>query len=496
MYLPSDVKKNQKSLKSKAAKGLFWSVGERLFTQGGLFVISLVLARILSPTEYGTLAMLLVFVNLADILVTNGLGESLIQCPEASRKDFSTIFFCGFALSIVLYAIIFFSAPAIGDFYGDSDVVLPLRILALRLPFSSLSAIQRAYVSRNFLFRKQFFASFIGSFMSGIVAIALASLGAGLYALIAQQFLNILLCSFLLAILCRWLPGVGFSMRSVRRILPLGLQFAGANFVNSLYTEGRALVIGKFYSSADLAYYNRGNQFPSLIVGNINTPISNVMLPVMSSVNNDKARLRAVTRKAMQLAAYVIFPAMGLLASCAEPLVRVLLTDKWIECVPYLQVLCAFYLFQPLQTMNWQALKAAGKGALCLKLEVVKKVVGFAFLFVSIPFGVMAIALSGVLSGIASMLLNMAPNARIISYTIMDQIHDMAKPFVATVVMCLGVLVLGLLPIADVIVLSLQFIFGVLVYLLLSRLMRIEGYLYLVNELKSRCGLSKRDAAR
>ena len=177
--MQSDSEKNQDSLKAKAAKGLFWSMGERLLTQGALFVISLVLARILSPTEYGTLSMLLVFINLADILVTNGLGESLIQRPDASKEDFSTIFLCGFLISAVLYALIFFSAPTIGDFYGDQDMVLPLRILALRLPFSSLNAIQKAYVSRNFLFRKQFLASFIGSFASGVVAIALAYSGAG-----------------------------------------------------------------------------------------------------------------------------------------------------------------------------------------------------------------------------------------------------------------------------------------------------------------------------
>ena len=474
------------SLKAKVANGLFWSVGERVLTQGALFVISLVLARILSPSEYGTLAMLLVFINLADILVTNGLSEALVQRQGIERRDYSTIFLCGAALSIALYIVIFLAAPAIGSFYANEAMVLPLRILALRLPFSSLNAIQKAYVSKNFLFRKQFVASFAGSAFSGIVAISLALCGAGLYALVAQQFLTIVLTSVLLAILCKWLPGLEFSLSSCREVLPLGIQLASANFVNSLYTEGRSLVIGKFYSSADLAFYNRGAQFPSLIIGNLNAPIANVMLPAMSSVNDDRRRLRDVTRKSMQLASFLVFPAMGLLAACADALVRVLLTDKWAGCVPYLQMMCVFYLFQPLQTMNWQALKAAGEGALCLKLEVGKKAIGFALLFAAIPFGVSAIAAAGVIAGFISMIMNMAPNARSISYAIPEQLKDMAKPFVATAGLSCSAAAMGLLPLGSTLVLVLQILVGLGVYLALSRLMHIEGYESIVGELRAR----------
>lgn len=457
-----------------------------MLTQGVLFVISLVLARILSPSEYGTLAMLLVFINLADILVTNGLSEALVQRQGVERRDYSTIFICGVALSTGLYIIIFLTAPAIGSFYGNEAMVLPLRILALRLPFSSLNAIQKAYISKNFLFRKQFVASFVGSATSGVVAIYLALCGAGLYALVAQQFLNIVLTSVLLAILCKWLPGLSFSLSSCRKVLPLGIQLASANFVNSLYTEGRSLVIGKFYSSADLAFYNRGAQFPSLIIGNINAPIANVMLPAMSSVNADRRRLRDVTRKSMQLASFIVFPAMGILAACADTLVHVLLTDKWAECVPYLQLMCVFYLFQPLQTMNWQALKAAGEGALCLKLEMGKKAIGFALLFAAIPFGVSAIAIAGVISGFISMLMNMAPNAKSISYTIPEQLKDMAKPFLATASLCIAVAATGLLPLNGVFVLVLQILIGLGVYLVTSGLMHTEGYEYIIGELRAR----------
>lgn len=479
-------RKNNSSLKTKVANGLFWSVGERVLTQGALFVISLVLARILSPTEYGTLAMLLVFINLADILVTNGLAEALIQRQGIEKRDYSTIFICGAVLSMSLYAVIYLASPAIGKFYGDDEMVMPLRILALRLPFSSLNAIQKAYVSRNFLFKKQFAASFVGSALSGIVAIYLALSGAGLYALVAQQFLNIVLTSALLAVFCKWLPGLVFSPRSCREVLPLGVQLASANFINSLYTEGRSLIIGKFYSSADLAFYNRGTQFPSLIIGNLNAPIANVMLPAMSSVNTDRERLRDVTRKSMQLASYLVFPAMGILAACADPLVRILLTDKWLACVPYLQMMCVFYLFQPLQTMNWQALKAAGEGALCLKLEVAKKAIGFALLFAAIPFGVPAIAASGVISGFVSMILNMAPNTRTISYTIPEQMKDMVQPFLATVGLCVSVFAIGFLPINTLLVLVLQIIVGLGVYLVLSKLMHIKGFEYLANEIYKR----------
>ncbi|MEF2560056.1 MAG: lipopolysaccharide biosynthesis protein [Eggerthellaceae bacterium] len=473
-------------LKAKASRGFAWSVAERFLTQGTLFVVSVVLARLLSPTEYGTIAMLLVFVNLADVLVTNGLGEALIQKKSIEQVDYSTILLCGSVLSLFLYILIFIAAPFIGSFYDDPSMTLLLRILALRMPLASFNAIQKAYVAKNFLFRKQFLSSFFGSFLSGGAAIVLALLGYGVFALIAQQLLTVVLCSIFLLASSKWVPGFRFSGKSCGELFPLGLQFAGANLINALYSEGRSLLIGKYYSPAQLALFNRGNQFPSLIVNNINTPISNVLLPVMSEVKDDGAKLRNVVKKAIQLAAFFIFPLMGYLIVAAGPLVDFLLGQQWLGCVVYLQVACVFYLFQPLQTMNWQVLKAVGRGDLCFKLEVLKKSVGFGLLFASVPFGVFWIAAASAVFGALSMLINMAPNKKIIGYAIAEQLKDMVKPFVSTgIAMAFGMIPLYL-ELPSLLTLVVQALTGLLIYLVVSKVVKSEGLSIIVSEVRVR----------
>lgn len=419
---------------NKAVSGFAWSVGERIATQGSLFVISLVLARILGPNDYGTVAMLLVFINIADVFVTNGLGESLIQKRNVIESDYSTVFVCGMVTSALLYVALFLAAPAIGEFYGDGSMSPLLRVLALRIPFSSMNAIQRAYVAKRLDFKKYFFASSLAAVFAGVLGIMSALFGIGAYALAVQQISNMVLGTLFLFLQTRWRPCFKYSSQSAKELLPTGFQLAGANLINVLYGEGRSLIIGKFYSADSLAYYNRGNQFPSLVVSNINAPISNVMLPVLSAVNNDSKRLRELTRKSMSLSAFLLTPCMGLLFVCAEPLVQLLLSDSWIPSVPYLQIGCLFYLFQPMQTMNWQALKAAGRSDLCLKLELVKKVVCFSVLFLTVPFGVMAIAVGSAASGFISMVINMLPNGHVIGYSFEQQMLDILPSFAFTVV--------------------------------------------------------------
>ena len=481
------------SLKQTATKSMFWAVGERFLTQGTLFIISLVLARILSPEDYGVLSLLLVFINLADVLVTNGLGEALIQKNEPGKVDYGTIFVTGLAMSILLYGLFFLVADAIAAFYGMGQIGSYLRVLALRLPFSSLNAIQKAYIAKAFLFRKQFVASTLGSLLSGACAIGMALYGFGIYSLIAQQLLSIVLTSLIMALQTKWLPQFTFSKQSFKALVPLGIQFCGASLINSIYTEGRSLIIGKFYSAADLAYFNRGNQFPSLVIGNLNAPISNVMLPVMCKVNGDKQRLKSVLQKAIRLSSYLVFPMMAILAGCAPTLVTVLLTDKWSACVPYLQLGCIFFLFQPLQTMNWQALKAMGEGACCLRLEIVKKVICFGWLFASIPFGVMGIAVASAVSGLFSMAVNIVPVKRLLNYGIKDQIWDIAKPALASGVCFLIMLLIGRVDMAPVALLAVQLLVGLAVYILESVVFKLDGLAVIRGELHSK--KSQKDAA-
>lgn len=464
------------SIKTKAASGMVWAIGERLLTQGTLFLVSIVLARLLTPNEYGILAILLVFTNLADVLVTNGMGEALVQKQNVEDIDYSTVFLSAMTLALFLYGLIFFSANLIASFYGNSDLEIYLQVLAIRIPLSALNAVQKAYISKNFLFQKQFFASFVGSFVSGIVAIILAWLGFGVYALIAQQLLSLLLISGLLALITKWVPHLGFNPHSFKSLVPLGLQFCGASLVNSIYTEGRSLLIGKFYSSADLAYFNRGNQFPALVVDNLNAPMSSVILPVLAEIKTNGREIKFAVRKAAQISSFIVFPLMGMLFVSASNLVSFLLGAKWLESVPYLQIACVFYLFQPLQTINWQVLKSLGEGQLCIKLEILKKVLCFAMLLFAVPNGVIAISIASALAGFLSCCINMVPNRSLIGYGLFQQIVDVFKPLFATVVASAIASLFLHLHVAPLLGLLMQLLVGLAIYLIICRFIKCEGF--------------------
>lgn len=464
------------SIKTKAASGMVWAIGERLLTQGTLFLVSIVLARLLTPNEYGILAILLVFTNLADVLVTNGMGEALVQKQNVEDIDYSTVFLSAMILALFLYGLIFFSANLIASFYGNGDLEIYLQVLAIRIPLSALNAVQKAYISKNFLFQKQFFASFVGSFVSGIVAIMLAWFGFGVYALIAQQLLSLLLISGLLALITKWVPHLGFNPNSFKSLVPLGLQFCGASLVNSIYTEGRSLLIGKFYSSADLAYFNRGNQFPALVVDNLNAPMSSVILPVLAEIKTNGREIKFAVRKAAQISSFIVFPLMGMLFVSASNLVSFLLGAKWLESVPYLQIACVFYLFQPLQTINWQVLKSLGKGQLCIKLEILKKVLCFAMLLFAVPNGVIAISIASALAGFLSCCINIVPNRRLIGYGLFQQIVDVFKPLFATVVASIIASLFLHLHVAPLLGLLMQLLVGLAMYLIICRFIKCEGF--------------------
>ena len=327
-------------LKKQIISGLFWKFGERILAQGVSFVVSLVLARMLLPEEYGSIALVLVFINLANVFVSNGLGETLIQKPDAKQSDFSTMFFCSLFLSILLYAFLFCSAPFIARFYNNEQLILVLRVLGLQVPLSSVNTIQQAYVSKHMMFRKFFYSTVGGTLISGFIGIVLAYNGAGIWALVIQYMTNTFINTFILFITVKWYPTFEFDKNSAKTLFSFGWKLVAAQFMNQVYVELKNLFIGKIYTPADLASYNKGEQFPSVLVMNINSAISS---------------------QSIMMSSYVVFPIITGLIIVAEPMIRLLLTDRWISCVPFLKISCLFWMFQPSQTANVQAIKAAGR---------------------------------------------------------------------------------------------------------------------------------------
>lgn len=481
---------NGENLKKEVASGLIWKFGERIIAQGVSFIISTILARILMPELYGTISIVLIFINLANVFISSGLGEALIRNKEAEEKDFSTVFYCSLGISVVMYCILFFCAPWIANFYHNQELVPVLRVLSLQIPLSSVKTVQHAYVSKHLLFKKFFFSTLGGTIVSGVIGIIMALNGAGVWALVEQYLVNSVIDMTVLFFTVSWRPHLVFDKNSALNALSYGWKLVVASFINQLYSEARSIIIGKKYSTTDLAYYQKGDHFPSLVITNINTSISTVLFPAMASVNDNIDRLRSMTRQSMKLTSYIIFPMMAGLIAVADPMIRLLLTEKWMPCVPFLRLGCLYWIFQPMQTSNYQAIKAVGRSDICLKLEFVKKGIGVILILITMQINVYALALSNVVMAFISMVLNMMPNKKLIGYGLKDQIIDIAPVGILSIVMGSVVWCIGKIPAHDAVILVVQIVVGVVVYIAGSQIMRIDSYSYLINFVKK-----KRDKA-
>ena len=471
---------------NKVLSGLFWKFGERISAQLVTFIVSIVLARLLSPDDYGNIALVTVFITIANVFVVNGFGSALIQKQEADNVDFSSVFYANIVFSCFLYVIIFFFSPVVADFYASPILCPVLRVLGLRIPVAAINSVQQAYVSRHMLFKKFFFSTLFGTLLSGVVGCVMAYMGFGIWALVAQYLVNTSVDTIVLWFTVRWRPDFVFSFSRVKVLLSYGWKLLLSGLLDTGYTQLRSLIIGKKYTSADLAYYNRGQQYPQLVVTNINTSISSVLFPAISKCQDDLSRVKSMTRRAIKTSSYIMWPLMIGLGVIAEPLVSFMLTDKWLPCVPYLQIACFTYAFWPIHTANLEALKAIGRSDIFLQLEILKKGIGLVLLFLTMNYGVMAIALSLVVSTIISSFINASPNKKLLGYSYFDQIKDMVPSFLLSCVMGIIIYPLSFFISNSLLLISTQVLLGAVIYIVLSRIFRLESFMYILGIISSR----------
>ena len=479
-------------LKDKVLSGLVWTFGERILAQGVSFILSLVLARLLMPQEYGKVAIILVFINIAEVFVSSGFGEALIQKKNTTELDYSTVFYCSFIVSIVISALLFCFSPTIESFYKMNNLDIMLRVLAIKIPVASISTIQHAYVSKHMMFKKFFFSTFGGTAISGVIGIVMAYSGFGVWALIAQYLINTIVDTLVLFIIVPWRPRLMFSVENAKELLGYGWKLTVASLINTGYVELRSLIIGKKYNSSDLAYYNRGNQFPSLIITNIDTSIGKVAFPAMAHAKDNLQRLKSISRRSMKVTSYIIFPLMIGLIVVAKPLIVLLLTEKWLSCAVFLQISCVFYMCQPIQTTNWQIIKAVGRSDLCFKLELVKKFIGILLILISMNYGVYAISIAAAFTGIISMIINMIPNKKLIGYSIKDELFDIFPALFAACLMGIAINFVHIFEFNPLITILVQTILGIIIYILLSILFKIDSFYFILNIIKSKFSNKKK----
>lgn len=479
------------SIKNEIFSGLFWKFGERILAQGVSFLVSVVLSRLLLPDDYGVVAIVLIFINIANVFVTSGFSTALVQNKDANDVDFSTNFYCSLAMSTLLYGIIFVAAPFIAIFYDMPELVLVIRVFSLRVPLSAFSAIQHAYVERHMLFKKYFFSTLFGTLLSGIIGIVLAFYGWGVWALIAQYFTNTIVDILVLLFTIEWRPRLVFSVESAKSMMNYGSKILLADLSGTFFDQLRGLIIGKIYTSSDLAYYNKGNQLPNLISVNVIASIMTVLFPAISNINDSEERVRELTKKSTKTMAYVVMPMLMGLACVARPLVILLYTDKWAEAIPYVQILSISCAVGMIGSVSIQTIKAVGRSDIIFKIEFIKKPVYVILLVLGAMVSPLAVAVTMLIYNIYGSAVNSHQLSRVIHYSCMQQLADLMSACAISFLMCVVVYPISMLHISYLLMLFLQIVIGGAVYVGLSILTKNESYYALTGIIKERYGKNR-----
>lgn len=467
------------NIKSKTVSGLFWRFMERCGAQGVNLIVQIVLARLLTPEAYGTIAIVSVFINILQIFVDSGMGNALIQKKNADDLDFSSVFYFNMLTCFMLYGIMFLVAPFISKFYNNPELTPIIRVVSLVLVISGLKNVQQAYVSRTMQFKRFFFATLGGTIVAAIVGIGMAYAGYGVWALVAQNLVNQIIATFVLWFTVRWRPKLLFSFSRLKDLISYGWKLLVSALIDTVYINIRQLIIGKMYSSTDLGLYNKGQQLTYTVINNINVSIDSVLFPALSSEQDDRERVKVITRRSIKTSSYIIWPLMMGMAMVAEPFVELFLTHKWIDVVPFIRVFCISYAFYPIHTANLNAIKAIGRSDLFLKLEIIKKTVGMAVLFATMWSGPLAMAYGVLVAGIISQIINSWPNRKLLGYSYIEQMKDILPYIIISIIMGGCVYAIACMPINYFVMLLLQVITGIIIYVGLSKILKIDSYQYI-----------------
>lgn len=477
----------ENSFKKKVVSGIAWKYAERMLAQIISTIVAIVLARILDPSHYGMIAIVNVFITICNVFVVTGMGESLVQKKDSDDIDFSTVFYMNVGLSVGLYSILFFSAPYIEVYYGESysGLTAILRIMGLRLILAAANSIQNAKISKDLAFKKYFYVTLTGTVVSAIVGIYMAYSGYGVWALVAQYMTNSTIDTIMLFIFVKWFPNRTFSLKRAKPLIKYGIRIIGVSVLDTLYDELRSMIIGKRYSSDDLAFYSKGSTYPKLVVNNFSSAIASVLFPAFAKIQNDIEAMQRLLRKAIRTSSYVLFPVLMGLFVVADLFVEVILTKKWLPCVPYLRIMCIIYMLKPLAQPSNQCLTATGKSGLYGKMAIIKKIFGISVLLLSIPFGVIWVAYSQLISVAFDYILSVVVGGKTINYGLLKQVGDWAPHFAMSVLMGIVVMVSGrLMPNITILRLVGEIVIGVLMYVGISMVCKNEIFMTILRTIR------------
>lgn len=466
-------------------KGLFWKLLERGFTQGMLLLLTIILARLMDPKDFGTLALLMAFINLLQVFLDSGIGSALIQKKEVTDLEYSTVFYFNIAICIVLYILIFLMAPIVANIYNEKSYTNYIRVISIIILISGFRNIQNTKAAIDMDFRRLFFSTLWGVVISGIIGIIMAYRGYGIWALIAQNVINVMVATIILWRIDRWIPSRQFSFSSLKRLWGYGWKIFIANLIMTVYDNISVLLIGKKYVREELAFYDQGRKYPQVIISNINASVDSVIFPAMSHKQDDIDGLAELAKKIIGITEYILLPIMIGLSVCSSRIVKIILTEKWLSCVPYICIFCLYYLLYPFNTANINVLKAVGKSDAVLKLEFIKRSVGIVVLIMTLPFGVYIISIGLLICGIFDWCLNAIAVRKILKFGLMEEIRVIVPSIIMSSLMGVCVWFCGMVPISnESVILVLQLFTGGTIYLIMSAISDNKNFHILIQAIK------------
>ncbi|WP_035775283.1 lipopolysaccharide biosynthesis protein [Butyrivibrio sp. VCB2001] len=459
----------------KIFSNFIWRFLERAGAQGIQLIVTILLARLLEPEVFGSVAIITAVISILQVLIDGGLGNALIQQKEIDNTDCSSVFFFNIFFCTVIYLILFILSPFVAAFYGSDELTGLLRVSGIVVLISGVKNVQQAIITRELRFKCFFFSTIIGTLVSAIVGINMAVNGYGAWALVAQFVTNAMIDTLVLSITSRWRPEFVFSLSKLRRLLGYGWKLLASTLIDSVYGDFMQLVIGKVFLPNDLAFFNRGRSIPNTIVGNINTSIDSVLFPVLSKEQDNTEKVKKITQKAIIVSNYLMAPILMVMTFSAYTMIGFLLTEKWLPCVLYVRIFCIIYMMQPIHTANINALKAIGRSDLVLRIEMIKKFVGIIVFLVTLKYGMKAVIFGYLIDNFFNQIINSYPNKKLLGYGYLSQLKDIIPSVTCAALSGFVVWFFCFLPVTTGLVVILQFICGLLFYILVTSVLHITA---------------------
>lgn len=452
------------SLRQKTAQGIFWSLIERFSVQGVQFIIMIVMARLLTPHDYGIIGMLAIFLAVSQSLIDSGFSQALIRKQDRTETDNNTIFYFNIVVGVCLYIILYFLAPLVADFYDTPQLCSVMRVVCLGIIFNSLAVVQRALLTVNIDFRTQAKAALSAAVISGTVGITLAYCDFGVWSLVVQQLLNLGINTGLLWILAQWRPQWVYSWKSFRELFSFGSKLLASGLLDTLYKNIYPIVIGKFFNATSLGHYTRAQHFTEFPSSNLTGIMQRVTYPVLCSIQHDDERLSNIYRRFLKLSAFVIFPLMIGLASVSQPFINTVLGVQWEFCGQLLQILCFAMMWYPIHAINLNLLQVKGRSDLFLRLEIIKKLLGISVLCITAPLGLVVMCYGQIFNSVVSLIINTYYTGKLINVGFIRQMRDLLPTMTLCLVMFVLIFVITRFVSNDIMKLCIGVITGILFY--------------------------------